>query len=392
MIIGVPKEIKDQENRVALTPRSVSSLAMSGSKVVVETQAGAKSGFSDDEYSAAGATIVGSAAELYARAQLIVKVKEIQVSKGEHLHIKPQHIIFGFNHFESSNELTDAAVRSRATFISFEKVVDENGQTPLLMPMSRIAGAMSGIWAGFFHNYAFRHDKSIRLKTGADEIKSKFIEGFEHIMNARIDSNLRRMLSLQDKTAVIFGGGSVGEMAARVCSALGAKIIIVEKREVRRRYLQEINLPRCSVIAAADPDLLRSAHVIIGSTYDKEKAGRMIDEKTLKEISETRKKIIIDVAVDQGGNFPYINPAGKHSPSSTGTILNPAQVDYFGNIFIRVPNIPSIVSRYASTALSAMIAEYVSDIAHNAPRPELAKAIGIKDGKILDEAIVKAHG
>lgn len=392
MIIGVPKEIKDQENRVALTPRSVSSLAMSGSKVVVETQAGAKSGFSDDEYSAAGATIVGSAAELYARAQLIVKVKEIQVSKGEHLHIKPQHIIFGFNHFESSNELTDAAVRSRATFISFEKVVDENGQTPLLMPMSRIAGAMSGIWAGFFHNYAFRHDKSIRLKTGADEIKSKFIEGFEHIMNARIDSNLRRMLSLQDKTAVIFGGGSVGETAARVCSALGAKIIIVEKREVRRRYLQEINLPRCSVIAAADPDLLRSAHVIIGSTYDKEKAGRMIDEKTLKEISETRKKIIIDVAVDQGGNFPYINPAGKHSPSSTGTILNPAQVDYFGNIFIRVPNIPSIVSRYASTALSAMITEYVSDIAHNAPRPELAKAIGIKDGKILDEAIVKAHG
>jgi alanine dehydrogenase len=392
LIIGVPRETKDQENRVALTPRSVSSLAMSGSKVVVETQVGAKSGFSDDEYSAAGATIAGTAAELYSRAHLIVKVKEIQVSKGEHMHIKPQHIIFGFNHFESSKELTDAAVKSGATFISFEKVVDENGQTPLLMPMSRIAGTMSGIWAGFFHNYAFRHDKSIRLKTGADEIKSKFIEGFEHIMSGRIDSNLRRMLSLQDKTAAIFGGGSVGETAARVCSALGAKIIIVEKRELRRKYLQEINLPRCSVIAAADNDLLRSAHVIIGSTYDKEKAGRMIDEKTLKEISETRKKIIIDVAVDQGGNFPYVNPSGKYSPSSTGTILNPAQVDYFGNIFIRVPNIPSIVPRYASSALSAMITEYVRDIARNAPRPELAKAVSIKDGKILDEAIVKAHG
>lgn len=392
LIIGVPKETKDQENRVALTPRSVSSLAMSGNKVVVETQAGAKSGFSDDEYSAAGAIIAGSAAELYSRAQLIVKVKEIQVSKGEHLHVKPQHIIFGFNHFESSKELTDVTVNSGATFISFEKVVDENGQTPLLMPMSRIAGTVSGIWAGFFHNYAFRHDKSIRLKTGADEIKSKFIEGFEHFMNGRIDSNLRRMLSLQDKTAAIFGGGSVGETAARVCSALGAKIIIVEKREVRRKYLQEISLPRCSVIAAADHDLLRGAHVIIGSTYDKEKAGRMIDEKTLKEISETRKKIIIDVAVDQGGNFPYINPSGKYSPSSTGTILNPAQVDYFGNIFIRVPNIPSIVPRYASSTLSAMIAEYVRDIANNAPRPELAKAVSIKGGKILDEAIVKAHG
>lgn len=387
----MPREIKDQENRVALTPRSVSSLTMSGAKVIVETQAGAKSGFSDDEYSAAGAAIAGSAAELYSKAQLIIKVKEIQVSKGEHRHVQPQHIIFGFNHFESSKELTDAAVKSGATFISFEKVVDESGQTPLLMPMSRIAGTMSGIWAGFFHNYAFRHDKSIRLKAGADEIKSKFIEGFEHIMNARIDSDLRRMLSLQDKTAVIFGGGSVGETAARVCSALGAKIIIVEKRDLRRKYLQEINLPRCSVIAAADYDLLRSAHVIIGSTYDKEKAGRMIDEKMLKEISEMRKKIIIDVAVDQGGNFPYVNPSGKYSPSSTGTILNPAQVDYFGNIFIRVPNIPSIVPRYASTALSTMIVEYVRDIARSAPRPEFAGAVSIKGGRVLDEAIVKAH-
>lgn len=392
MMIGVPREIKDQENRVALTPRSVSSLVISESRVIVETQAGAKSGFSDDEYSSAGATIAGSAAELYSRAQLIVKVKEIQVSKSEHLHIKPQHIIFGFNHFESSKELTKAAASSGATFISFEKVVDENGQTPLLMPMSKIAGTMSGIWAGFFHNYTFRHDKSIRLKAGADEIRSKFIESFEHVMNAKIGSDLKRMLSLQDKTAVIFGGGNVGELAARVCSALGAKIIIVERRESRRKYLQEINFPRCSIIAAADKDLLRSAHVIIGSTYDKEKADRMIDEKTLKEISEMRKKIIIDVAVDQGGNFPYINPLGKYSPSTTGTILNPALVDYFGNIFIRVPNIPSIVPRYASAVLSTVVADYVRDIAHEVPRPELARAVSIKNGKILDQAIVKAHG
>jgi len=392
LIIGVPREIKDQENRVSLTPRWVSSLMMSGGEVVVETKAGDKSGFSDEEYSAAGATIADSAAELYSKAQLIVKVKEIQVSKGEHLLIKPQHTIFGFNHFESSRELTEAAVGSGATFISFEKVMDESGQTPLLMPMSKIAGTMSGIWAGFFHNYAFRHDKSIRLKAGADEIRSKFIEGFEHVMHSRIESDLRRMLSLQDKTAVIFGGGSVGEMAARVCSALGAKIIIVERRELRRKYLQEINLPRSSIIAAADQDLLRSAHVIIGSTYDKEKADRVIDEKMLKEISETRKKIIIDVAVDQGGNFPYINPAGKYAPSSTGTILNPAQIDYFGNIFIRVPNIPSIVPRYASTALSTIIADYVRDISRGVARPELARAVSIREGKILDKAIVKSQG
>ena len=391
MIIGIPRELKDHENRVALTPRSVSSLVRLGGKVVVEAEAGTKSGFSDDEYSSAGAAVVSSPAELYGQADLIVKVKEIQVGKGEHAHIRPHHTVFGFNHFESSRELTDAAVKSRATFISFEKVVNENGQTPLLMPMSRIAGTVSGIWAGFFHNYAFKHDKSIRLKTGADQVKAMFVEGFEHIVNVNIDSELKRMLSLQDKMAVIFGGGSVGEMAARVCSALGAKILIIEKREARRKYLQELNLPKCSVVASADGDILRSAYVIIGSTYDKEKANRVIDEKLLKEVSEVRKKIIIDVAVDQGGNFPYVNPSGKYSPASTGTILTPAQMDYFGNIFIRVPNIPSIVPRYASTALSAIISEYVKDITAKTPRPELARAVSIKGGKILDDAIIKAH-
>ena len=391
MIIGIPRELKDQENRVALTPRTVSSLVRSGGKVVVEAQAGARSGFSDDEYSTAGAVVVGSLAELYDKADLIVKVKEIQVSKGEHAHIRPRHTVFGFNHFESSRELTDAAIKSRATFISFEKVVDQNGQTPLLMPMSKIAGTMSGIWAGFFHNYAFKHDKSIRLKTGADLVKGKFVEGFEQIANVNIDAELKRMLSLHDKLALIFGGGSVGEMAARVCSALGAKIMIIEKREGRRKYLQELNLPKCSVVAAADRDILRGAYVIIGSTYDKEKADRVIDEKLLKEVSEVKKKIIIDVAVDQGGNFPYVNPEGRYSPTSTGTILTPAQIDYFGNIFIRVPNIPSIVPRYASTELSAIIAEYVKDVANKSPRSELTKAISIKDGKVLDGAIIKAH-
>ena len=392
MIIGIPREVKDHENRVALTPRSVSTLVRSGSKVIVESQAGAKSGFSDDEYSSAGALIANSQAELYSGSELIVKVKELQVNKGEHANIKPRHTIFGFNHFESSKELTDAAVKSRATFISFEKVVDEKGQMPLLMPMSRIAGAMSGVWAGFFHNYAFKHDKSIRLKTGSDQVKSKFVEGFEHVANLNIDGELKRMLSLHDKMVVVFGGGNVGEMAARVCSALGAKITIVEKREVRRKYLQALSLPKCSVAASADRDILRSAYIIIGSTYDREKAESVIDEKLLKEVSEVRKKIIIDVAVDQGGNFPYIDPSGKYSPSSTGTILTPAQTDYFGNIFIRVPNIPSLVPRYASTELSSIIVEYVKEVANKSPRPELARAVSIKDGKILDVAIIKAHG
>ena len=391
MIIGVPREIKDHENRVALTPRSVSSLVTSGGKVLVETLAGAKSGFSDDEYSAAGATVVGSAAELYSGSDLIVKVKEIQVGKGEHEHIKSEHTIFGFSHFESSRQLTEMAVKSHATFISFEKVVDHGGQTPLLMPMSRMAGTVAGIWAGFFHNYAFKHDKSIRLKAGSDQVKSKFIEGFERLVNANIDPELRRMLSLRDRAVIVFGGGSVGEMAARMCAALGARMIIVEKREARTKYLQKINLARCSITGNADRDILRRAHVIIGATYDREKTDRVVDEKMLKEISEIRKKIVIDVSIDQGGNFPYLDSSGRYSPACTGSILSPALLDYFGNTFIRVPNIPSIVPRYASSALSSIITEYVKDIAGSVERPELTRAVSIRNGRILDEAIVKAH-
>jgi alanine dehydrogenase len=392
LIIGVPKEIKDHENRVALTPRSVSSLVMSGTKVIVESHAGDRSGFSDEEYTTAGATLANSAAALYAGSDLVVKVKEIQVSKREHEFLRPKHTIFGFNHFESDRELTDAAVKSKATFISFEKVVDQNGQTPLLMPMSKIAGAVAGIWAGFIHNFAFRHDKSIRLKAGSDEVRSKFIDGFDHIMNnGSVNGDLRRTLSIQDKMTVIFGGGTVGEMAAKVCSALGAKVTIIEKRDGRRKFLQELNLPRSSVAASAEHDILRSAHIIIGATYDREKADRMVDEKTLKEVSESRKKIIIDVSIDQGGNFPYLDQSGNYSPASVGSIMNPAQADYFGNICIRVPNIPSIVPRYASSALSGVVSDYLKDIAGGLHRPDVERAISIKDGKIVDGAILKAH-
>ncbi|MCI0561015.1 MAG: NAD-binding protein, partial [Nitrososphaera sp.] len=347
MIVGVPRELKEYENRVALTPRSVSSLVMSGMRVVVETHAGEKSGFADDEYASAGAMLVGSASDLYAQSDLIIKVKEIQVSKGEHALIKPHQTIFGFNHFESSRELTEAAVKSMATFISFEKVMDEKGQTPLLFPMSRIAGTVAGIWAGFIFNFTFKHDKSVRLKAGSDAVRSKFIESFDYIMNSdgNVNGELKRILSVQDKMVVVFGGGTVGEMAAKVCSALGAKVTIVERKESRRKYLQELNLPKSSITALAERDILRSAHIIIGATYDKEKADKVVDEKILRDVSEMRKKIIIDVSVDQGGNFPYLDPAGRYSPSSTGTIVSPVQADYFGNIFVRVPNIPSIVPR-----------------------------------------------
>jgi alanine dehydrogenase len=393
LIIGIPREIKDYENRVALIPRSVSSLVMSGAKLLVEAQAGEKSGFSDDEYTSAGAKVANSASELYAGSDFVVKVKEIQVSKGEHSLIRPHQTILGFNHFESSRELTEAAVKSRATFISFEKVVDETGQTPVLMPMSKIAGTIAGIWAGFIHNFAFRHDKSVRMKAGSDGVRSKFVDGFDHIMNSngRVNGELKRMLSVSDKMAVIFGGGTVGEMAARVCSALGAKITIIEKRESRRKYLQGLGLPKSSVIASADREILRSAHIIIGATYDKERTDIMMDENMLKDVSEVRKKIIIDVSVDQGGSFPYVDTSGKQSPSRTGTILSPAQADFFGNFFIRVPNIPSLVPRYASTAFSEIVADYLKDSLSGEFRPELENAVSIRNGKILDHAISKAH-
>ena len=385
--------MKEYENRVSLTPRSVSSLTISGAKVIVESRAGEKSGFSDEEYVAAGASVARSAAELYSSCDLIVKVKELQQKIREHALVRTGQTIFGFNHFESSKELTEAAVRTGATFISFEKVMDEKGHMPLLMPMSKIAGTIAGIWAGYIHNFAFRHDRSVRLKAGSEQVRSRFLEGFDHIMasDGSVNGDLRQMLSIQDKMVLIFGGGTVGEMVAKVASSLGAKITIVEKREARRKYLQELNLPRSSVIASAEPDLIRGAHVLIGATYDKEKADRIISEKALKEASEVRKKIVIDVSIDQGGNFPYVDPDGKYSPNSTATILNPAQIDYYGNFFVRVPNMPSMVPRYASNALSNILTDFVKDIAFSKQNSMLENAISIRAGKIVDEAILRAH-
>lgn len=394
MIVGVPKEIKDYENRVALTPRSVASLVSSGIKVAVEHGAGARSSFSDADYASAGAQIAKDAADLYSRADLVVKVKEIQVSKDEHAHVSQRHVIFGYNHFESSRELTDAAIGSRARFVSFEKVIiDGTGQTPLLMPMSKIAGALAGVWAGFFYNYAFRHDRSLRMKAGADQVRAKFIEDFERIADGgKIDGGLASSLSLQDRQVAIFGGGTAGEMAARACHALGAKLTIVEKRDSRRKYLQKLGLGKCSVVASADYDVLKGASAIIGATYDKEKADRVVDEKTLKDASEVRKKVIIDISIDQGGNFPFVDSTGRYAPESMGTIMSPAQIDYFGNVFVRVPNMPSIVPRYASMALSNAITDYVKAIVADQARPELVRATSIAGGKILDEAVARAHG
>jgi alanine dehydrogenase len=392
LTVGIPKEIKDYENRVSLTPRSVASLVSSGIKVLVEKGAGTKSGFSDAEYVSAGAQIAKDQNELYSKSDLIVKVKEIQIDKGEEAHILQKHVLFGYNHFESSKALTDAAIKSGATFVSFEKVVDEkSGQTPLLMPMSKIAGTLAGIWAGYFYNYAFRHDRSLRMKAGADQVRARFIENFERIAEVSIDDTLVSNLSLHDRQVVIFGGGTAGEMAALVCNALGAKLTIVEKRDGRRKYLQNLSLSKCTVMASADYDVIKGASVIIGATYDKEKADRVIDEKTLKDASEVRKKVLIDISIDQGGNFPFIDANGRYAPESMGSIVSPAQVDYFGNIFVRVPNMPSIVSRYASTALSNAITDYVKVIARHQSKPELERATSIAGGKILDEAIARAH-
>jgi alanine dehydrogenase len=389
--VGVPKELKEYENRVSLTPRSVASMVSHRAQIVVESGAGARCGFSDDEYASAGASIAANADELYSTSDLIVKVKEIQIDKGEHLSLRPKHTVFCFNHFESSMELTEAAAKSGATFISFEKVVDTEGNMPILMPMSRIAGTLSGMWAGCFSNHVLRHGNSLRMKAGFDQIKAKIASDFEEISSTqKFSGELALNLSLQDKMVVIFGGGTVGESAAKICGALGAKLLIGERRDARRKHLQNLGLNRCTVSACIDGDMLKGASVIIGATYDREKADRVIDEDTLKNVSETRKKVIIDVSIDQGGNFPYVDQNGRYSPNSMGTIMNPAQLDNFGNVFVRVPNMPSAVPRYAAGALSSAIAPYVQTLASGAIAG-LDGAVSIKGGRVLDGAVSKAH-
>ncbi|MDA8917345.1 alanine dehydrogenase [Flavobacteriaceae bacterium] len=351
MIIGTPKEIKNNEFRVGLNTASVMALTNQGHRVLLETSAGMGSGMSDEDYIAAGATIVASAEEVFAKADMIVKVKEPLAAEYEL--IRAGQIVFTYFHFASSLELTEAMIKSKAICIAYETVEDKQGRLPLLTPMSEVAGRMS-IQQGA---------KYLEKPQGG---KGQLLGGVPGSAPAKV---------------MIIGAGVVGTEAAKMAAGLGAQVLLLDINLDRLRYLSEILPPNVTPLYSSqetiaknisDSDLIIGAVLIPGA-----KAPNIISRKMLQKMEAGT--VLVDVAVDQGGCFETCQPTTHEEP----TFVVDEIVHYC------VANIPGAVPMTSTNALNNTTLPLVLLLANQGWKQActnneaLKKGLSIYDGKIV---------
>lgn len=351
MIIGTLKEIKNNEFRVGLNTASVMALTSHGHSVLIETNAGIGSGMSDKDYIAAGATILASAEEVYAKAEMIVKVKEPLTAEYEL--IREGQIVFTYFHFASSLELTEAMIKSKAICIAYETVEDKQGRLPLLTPMSEVAGRMS-IQQGA---------KYLEKPQGG---KGQLLGGVPGSAPGKV---------------MIIGAGVVGTEAAKMAAGLGAQVLLLDINLDRLRYLSEVLPPNVTPLYStqetiekncADCDLIIGAVLIPGA-----KAPNIISREMLKNMQAGT--VLVDVAVDQGGCFESCRPTTHEEP----TFVIDDIVHYC------VANIPGAVPMTSTNALNNTTLPFVQLLAKKgwkdacAQNEALKKGLSIYDGKIV---------
>ncbi|HWR45857.1 alanine dehydrogenase [Sporomusa sp.] len=359
MIIGVPKEIKNNENRVALTPAGTKALTDAGHQVVVENNAGYGSGISNDAYVAAGGQIVTAAAQVFSQADMIIKVKEPQPS--EYKFFRKGQILFTYLHLAPEPELTRALMETKVTGIAYETIQLDNGALPLLTPMSEVAGRMS-VQVG--SHYLEKHAGG----------KGMLLGGVPGVPAAEV---------------VIIGGGIVGTNAAKMAMGLGAHVTIIDKSVDRLRYLDDIFANRISTlmsnsynIAAAvqRADLLVGAVLIPGA-----KAPHLVTEQMVRTMEPG--SVIVDVAIDQGGSIETIDRVTTHD--------NPVY-EKFGVIHYSVANMPGAVARTSTYALTNATLDYALQLANKGLRTAicenkaLAKGLNTYDGQLVYPAVAEA--
>lgn len=325
MIIGVPKEIKDNEYRVAMVPAGVDVLVEGGHTVLVEHSAGHGSGIEDEEYQAAGARVVPDAAEVWASADLIVKVKEPLPE--EYPLIRSGQILFTYFHFAASEQLTRAMVESGAVCIAYETVQGPDGTLPLLIPMSEVAGRMA-------------------VQEGA-----KFLE----IPMEGRGILLAGVPGVPPANVVILGGGVVGSNAAKIAAGFGANVFILDINLDRLRYLDDIMPPNVTTIFSNRLNiakLLPDADLVIGGVLRTgAKAPVLVTREMLKSMK--RGAVIVDVAVDQGGCIETTRPTTHSHPTYTVE----------GVVHYCVANMPGAVAGTSTYALTNETFKYVRKLA-----------------------------
>ncbi len=342
IVVGVPKEIKNHEYRVGATPAVVTALVASGHKVLVETMAGAKIGFTDDLYAKAGATIMGSAKELYAQADMIIKVKEPQSS--EYSLLREGQILFTYLHLAPDPEQTKALLESKVVGIAYETVTDPEGRLPLLTPMSEIAGRIA-IQAGA---------TALQIANGG---KGVLLGGVAGVSPGRV---------------IVIGGGVVGTESARMALGLGADVTVLDTNLSRLRALDALYGPRLKTLYSSPATLeesFRQADLVVGAVLIPGKlAPKLIRKEHLKLMSPGT--VIVDVAIDQGGCAETSHPTSHSEPTYT--------VD--GVLHYCVPNMPGACARTSTQALTNATMSYALRIANKGYKQALREDKGLKNG------------
>ncbi|MGE8202990.1 alanine dehydrogenase [Heyndrickxia sp. NPDC080065] len=360
MIIGVPKEIKNNENRVAMTPAGVVHLSNAGHKVIIETNAGLGSGFTNEEYKQAGAEIIESASEVWAKSEMIMKVKEPLPS--EYAYFRKGLILFTYLHLAAEPELAKALVESEVIAVAYETVT-VNRTLPLLSPMSEVAGRM------------------------ASQIGAQFLEktqGGKGILLSGVPGVKRGKVT-------IIGGGMVGTNAAKIAVGLGADVTIIDLSPDRLRQLEDIfgtsvqtlmSNPYNIAEAVKDSDLVIGSVLIPGA-----KAPKLVTEEMVKSMQPG--SVIVDVAIDQGGNFETSDQITTHD--------NPTYEKH-GVVHYTVANMPGAVPRTSTIALTNVTIPYAVQIASKGvakavnDNPAIKAGVNVANGHVTFEAVAHDLG
>ena len=360
MKIGVPKEIKPQENRIGLTPESVKTLTSAGHEILIESNGGFEAGFENDEYHNAGAKILDKAEDIFNDAEIIVKVKEPLSNEVKML--KENQIIFTYLHLAAAKELTQGLIDSKSICIAYETVTDNNGRLPLLAPMSAVAGRMS-------------------IQAGAHCLEK--------------NQNGRGLLlggapGIEGGTVVILGGGVVGENAAIIATGMRAKVHVVDKSQARLNQLSEIFgnkiIPELSDKTDLNKLIAKCDLLIGGVLIPGTEAPKLVTKDMLKLMK--RGSVIVDVAIDQGGCVETSKPTTHAMP----TYIVDDVVHYC------VANMPGGVPRTSTLALNKATLPFLSKLAKDGYQkalnndPNFLAGLNVHKGNVTYKAVADVFG
>jgi len=353
--------MKNNEFRVALTPDGAHMLVSSGHEVLIESGAGDGSGFSDADYAQAGAQIVGSAADVWARSDMIIKVKE--PIPDEYVHFRERQIVFAYLHLAAAPDLAREFVRKKVTAIAYETIRLPDGSLPLLTPMSEVAGRMSV------------------------QIGAHFLEKY----NGGRGVLLGGVPGVPPADVIILGGGIVGTNAAKMAVGLGANVVIIERSAERMRYLDDMFGGRVRTLMSSPLNIanaVRKADLLIGAVLiPGAKAPKLVTEQMVATMKKGA--VIVDVAVDQGGSVETVDRVTTHS--------DPVYVKH-GVVHYAVSNIPGAVPRTSTLALTNATISYALELANKGfekairENEPLRQGVNVHAGNITHPAVAEAVG